>query len=457
MKKLGFVLILAFILGATGVGSVSAEEFAYGFIPLLAKDYNTGIPREVQSRENFNIILPELVRAMQVGSISDYEPDFYAGVVKVTYLPGLNPANVLRVPFYTNMRDAVIPPASPDSSRGSSAGTPTIYMTLYSSCFDMSNMGANYRVKGSLRTSAGVVVANYDGYADSGGYLWDCFNWGGSDVIPGFIVKFQRFNTSGVWKGTYSASAPRITIKTLNKATGIVTGTGPKLSSFYARWWHPNLDARNTSQFKSINGTVKGTGAWSANIAVTNMRGDDYFGFDVKRTANMRFYYNWWLPALYCRLGDNYCFLESFPNKLVNLSITHAGIKHDFSGKINNYGYFGAFLEDNNQEPIFLAVGDTILGTGVTTYKLPLITAIPNAITDKITGKAPKNSYFEVELGIAGTGWSYWKWAHSDASGNYVADFSGIVDIPDDPVTANVYYKYKTTGNLVYYTYKTGP
>jgi hypothetical protein len=65
-----------------------------------------------------------------------------------------------------------------------------------------------------------------------------------------------------------------------------------------------------------------------------------------------------------------------------------------------------------------------------------------------VSGKAPANRYFEVDVYKVSIGAWYWVWSHTDASSNYSADFHSSVDLkPADALVAEVYYQDRLSGN----------
>jgi hypothetical protein len=85
----------------------------------------------------------------------------------------------------------------------------------------------------------------------------------------------------------------------------------------------------------------------------------------------------------------------------------------------------------------------------LTTLTLPNLTAAVNTTTDTITGQAPANRWFQVEIYIKQ--W-YYKWLKSSATGTYSADFSSSVDIkPTDTLYIELYPYDPTTGNATFY------
>lgn len=456
MKKFSLLLVLAFLLMAVGTYPVLAQDQApqYGYIPLLSEGYDTSMPREMASREIYNRLLGKLLDARRQGIITDFEPDFYGGYVKVTLANGGDAGQVGAMQILTDFEQAYTPP--PAQNRDQQGGmdgvaTPSVSMRLYSDCFEMRDIGANSNVKGTV-TSSGKIVGYVVGSADADGFFAGCFVR--TKIIPGYLVKLQTFNTSGTLLKTFYTYVPKMTILTVDKTQAIVTGTAPAGKAFRAYWYHENLDAGRTVLETNLTGTVPSTWGWKVDFGAQKMRGGDTIEFTLPNYSTyFNFYTSMILPRIWCETNSNHCVVDGFPNKAVSMSITHAGTKYSFSGKSDWGGYFGVDLVDSNQEPIFLAVGDVVTGTGATTFTIPLVTAVPYPAYDKVIGKAPKYTFFSTWVGNLSTNTWDGVWAYSNSTGKYISDYSGRFDIPADLGQAGVWHMDKITGNAVLYLY----
>lgn len=460
MKAIRLLLVLIFIL-STGIGAAMADSrglSSYAFIPLTSSDSDAGPVRE-QARQGFSRLARHLLAAQRRGDVIAFEPEFSAGFMKVQYRSGFDISSLVGAPVYSDIHTALAAAPLREQDKNAiepRAGTPIFSIELYGSCFSGSSLGANMRIRASLRDKTNRVVVNYDGKADGSGNLNGCFGWSGpySDILPGYKVKFERYD--GSW--SYTATVPRINFTSVNKSTAVVNGTGPINKPFTAMWEHPKLDNINSYLSVTRNGTVTSSGTWKVDFGNIAMRGDDFVTIKVKRTPNIYVYRDFWLPSVYCGLGDNWCDVYGFPLKSAQVSITHGTKTYNFSGKFNNWGVFYVDLVDSNMEPIFLKAGDYISGASVINYSMPNLTAIPEPWTDRVIGKAPKYKNFWVWLEIASTGTWYSRWVHSNSLGNYWANFSASVDFKSvTPVTVEVFYKDKATGYVTVYLYSTGP
>jgi len=470
VKKLSIVLVLCFVLSTVGIGSVSAQDSQTGYIPLLTADYDTTIPRQESSRAQFRLLLPDLLKAQEQGLISSFEPDYYGGFISVNYPGVISAESTFSSPVYANLDEVIIPPPhdnaiSPEiigSENTDSADvspeveglyTPMAYIQPYSSCVNMNSLGANARVKASL-SRAGTVIAVFDATADSDGYLWECFDGAYASLVPGYSVSFKIYSSSAVYLKTITATVPRIVFTAIDQAQATISGTALAGKAYTATWWQQNLDAGRTWARVEKTGTVTSAGTWKVDFGTTAIRGNAEIDFTLPVNANIIAQVYFYAPSLECNLTSYYCSLNNLPNKTVTMTITHGGVKYTMTGKTNKWGYIYQYLENSYGDPIFLAVGDTITGTGATTLQLRPLSATPNATTNKVTGVAPANTYFYVIFWPVNSN-GYVNWTHADSTGRYSSDFTWA-DIPTGPITSEVEYMSKTTGNYTFYIRQTG-
>lgn len=446
MKKFGLVMVVMFILCALGTHPVSAQEPEYGYVPLLAEGYDTSLPRQLVSRESFERLLPGLMAAKAEGIITDFEPDFYGGFVRVT-----NPSATLRggsgaFPVKASKWDAIVRPPVSVGERTTRSATLQINLFLYDNCFNIKNASADQYIKGTLKTSSGELLGIFDGYADSEGQLWECFQ-GDAGVSPGSVILFKRYDSVSGWI-TSKTTVPRATFKTISKSTGVVTGTGTPGSNYLFYWWHPKLNANRDWDYFSIGKTIPSTGKWIVDFP-TPFKGEDNIGVDIKK-GEFSFNWNIDLPHLFCQLRTNYCVLYNLPNIPVSMTVKHAGILYSFSGKTNYRGGFYADLRNTEGDPVLVSPGDTITGTGATTYNLPTLTMSLNRSANTVAGKAPPNKWFEVSWNLSNYTLSDWMWTGSNSTGEYSA--SSPSDIPSSGfLQTDIYYTQPGTGNRTGY------
>jgi hypothetical protein len=457
MKTLRFLLVLGFMLSLFVSPAQAKGGDEFGFVPLLTQ-VDPAIPLRVQAQQAFERLLPELLAAQQSGAILVFEPEFGAGIVKIKYAAGARADMLGGMPVLDNIHAAAAlvsltqPAEVPNEDMNTQAPyNPHIYASLYDSCFSINGLGDSDRVVGRLRDKTLQVVSVSDGIANASGYLLDCFSWTGpyADVLPGYYLTFKVYTSAGVLRGTYTSSAPSITFTAIDKVNTIVSGKGPAGKVYRIGWIHLNLDAGNTHYWPNRDGIISGAGTWSANFSgLKKFRGADYLGINVDYKARFTFYLGMTIPYAYCGLGGNRCNIYGFPFQAASMTITHASLSHTFTGKFSFWGGFGAELVDGAGYPIFLVAGDKVSGTGIPVYTLPNLSAAINYTTDVVSGKAPAGRYFNVGVYKVSSGASYGVWLHTDASGNYSANFHSMVDLkPADALVAEVSYRDRLTGN----------
>lgn len=465
MKKISVLLVLCFLLSALGINTVSAQSPQTGYISLIPSGYDTSIPREKIASVQLQTLMPELLKLQHEGVISNLVPDLYGGYIEFSIPGEMNALSDTGLTVYSDMTDAVVPaPYNPDVTTqnienpgdiSGYASVPVANLTLYSNCQELYSLPPNSLIKGTLSMSS-RVVATLQGNADASGYLWGCFNGTYNKVIPGDNVKFNIYNTSGTLVKTISGTIPRINFTSFNKSSAVISGTGPAGKTYTADWYQYNQDYDDTKTEVIKTGTIPSTGSWSIDFGNFSMWGGSTLNFTTPVNTNLKVTRSFSLPALVCEIGSNFCELYNLPNISATIIVKHGSSTYTFSGKTDNLGMLYAYLENSHQEPITLAANDTISGTGAATYKLHSLTAVPNTTTDQVRGVVPANANFLVFF-IPGdeSAW-YSIWAHSNASGAYVADFSGIVDIPTTFFSIYVWCWDKVTGNGTEYRYYKG-
>jgi len=460
MKILRILLIGAFLF-TVFAGSARAQEVQpeTGFIPLLT-EYDASVPQQTQILASYQKLLPILHSAQQNGIILEFQPEFTVGAVRITFASGTRPAMLGGAQVFQTLSDAAVVMQRPLSEQqGVGIYNPHFYLELFSSCPLIHHLIPNDYVVGSLRDSAGKIVAVYEDYADSSGRAWtNCFE-GNNPMVPGHNVTFKVYRSDGMLRGTYTASIPLIKITGLDSVNSVIRGTGPAGKTYDAYWYHPNLNAANTSYSKVISGTISNTRNWSVDFGAKKVRGGDMAGIFVNYSPRFTFRRFMHAPSSYCYLSLNSCGLYGFANQGASVMIAHVGARYKFRGNFSaESGLFTATLQDSEGYPINLVAGDTISGTGILSYSLPNLTTNVNFTTDVISGKAPANRYFYVIVSDASLTNGYSLWVHSDASGAYSADFSGLWDLDEsDTFIATISYQDPIQGNETYFNQPFGP
>jgi len=324
----------------------------------------------------------------------------------------------------------------------------------------ITNLTSNSYVTASLRNKSGTIMATYAGNASSSGFLNDCFDYTGisSDILPSYTLKYVVYNTlGGVVIGNYGAVVPSITITAIDKKNSILTSTSSPNKAYSIWWYHDELDATNSLLAVNKAGTIQANGKWSLDFGTTSFRGGDEFDIDVTQNTFFTFTHTYTVPYIYCQLGSQYCTLHGSPLMPATMSIIHAGKTYTFKGAFSPCGCFDISLLSSTGAPIALVSGDKVSGTGVSVYALPKLTTVANLATDVVTGLAPANRYFEVNVKDSYTyGWIN-NWAHSIAAGTYSSSFASSYDMQAafpfvveiycvDPITGNATDRYTPVG-----------
>ena len=377
-------------------------------VPLLSEGYDTSLPRHIVSQQNYDRLLHRLMDAKARGSITDFEPDFFGGFVRIT-----NPSISLRggsgnFPVKTNMREAIVKPTTAEGKTADRSLGFQVSISENSSCFVIQNAGDGTLVVGLLKTASGELIGMSEDYASSTGYLFDCF-WVTNPIKPGDKVIFKLYDSGSNLLGTYISTIPRNTFLTINKSAGIVTGRAPAGLTFKATWYHDKQDAGNTHEYQEILGTVAGSGNWSADF-IKPFRGSDILTLYLYKGEHFTFDYHFKVPRLDCGIRSNNLSLTGIPNTPVTVTITQGAKIYTYSGLIGRSGYFYVYLYDSLGDPIPLASGNKITGTGASTFILPSLQMTVNRTDDTVTGTAPASKYFSVYIQVVRSYVSEIKW-----------------------------------------------
>jgi hypothetical protein len=458
-------LLLVFILALTLFSSSTAQAKdgeRYGFMPLV-KQVDASIPLRIQSQKALNRLMPELLAAQNQGTILDFEPELSTGILKIKYAAGTNKSTLGTAQVFDNIHTAVamVPHTEPVRTQTVSGLSPSFLISLYSSCFMITNLNSNSYVFASLRNKKGAIMATYAGNASSSGSLNDCFDYTGvySDILPGYKLTYVVYDTfGGAVLGNYTTVAPPINVTAINKKTSVLTSTSSPGKAYSIWWYQDNLDAGNSFLAVNKTGIIRPTGQWSVDFGTVKFRGGDEFDIDVTQNANFTFTRTYNVPSIYCQLASNYCALHGSPLMPATLSIVHGGKTYTFNGTFSACGCFGVNLLSAAGTPISLAFGDKISGTGVAVYALPRLKAVANLATDVVTGIAPANRYFEVAVKDSYTYAWYTTWVHANSAGNYSSSFASQFDMmPGYPFVVDVYYTDILTGNVTERYMPVGP
>jgi hypothetical protein len=399
MKTARIILISIMVLSPL-IRPAQANSENMGFVPLLTK-VDPGIPLRTQAIRAFNALMPLLVSARKNGTILEFTPEFSAGLLIIKFAIGNHASDLGGIPILDNIHAALamVPHKKlVKQLKLSNTYNPQFYIDLYGISFSIYGLGPEDHVIGSLRDKTGRILSNYEGDADNDGYIYDSFDCCGSysTIIPGYKLTFKVTSPSGTPRGTYVSNAPNITFDSIDKTKSIVSGSGPVGKVYRVYWYHRNLDSRNTYLYIQKKGRISSSAKWTVDFATTKFRGGDELGVFVDQTTHITFSQWIYIPSIMSELGSNYCIIWGFPRQAAVLNIVHKGIHFVFTGRFDNDGSFSATLEDSAGFPVFLAAGDSISGTDIPLYTLPIITVTVNFSTDIVSGKAPAKKYFGV-------------------------------------------------------------
>ena len=444
MKKLSLISVSILLVSVFLGQPVRAESPGFGYIPLLHEGYDSSFPREYLSNQAYDSLLPELLRAQKSGEISDFEPDFYGGFIRVT-MTGSSAASIGLEIFY-DLTDALVKPIV--SSQTNLKAPPELYISLstYSNCFYVYGVATGTHILGQVFTGSHELVGAAEGLSDASLYYWDCFSGPFPTVIPGYSISFQ-IDIAGGDPLVYTTTVPRNTFTTITKSTASVAGTATPSVPYALDWYHAELDSENHMRMLREEGSIPASGNWSETYA-DKFRGGDQLVLILETDSVFHTSTSVYVPYFSCILRSPTCGYRGFPRSAVTMTVTHAGITYTFTGMTDKYGVYIISLENAAGAPVLLSSGDVVTATGAVNETLPALTIYVNRTTNKITGKAPLYNYFKVGFLYDGVSSPYEAWLKTDALGKYKADFTAV-GIPDSELLkVEITYSPKRSGNI---------
>ncbi len=446
MKIARLLLLAALLLSAFSTSALASDQ-AIGYIQLLPQPQGEA-PIAAQTHHVLQELMPRLLAARAAGRISNFQVSPNSGVMQIVYrssagLPDLGGRTV-----YSRIEDAA---AAMGPRPAITCSAPLFWMYLYDNYFAAGCLTPGAYVVGSLREPSGRAVANMSAIVDIAGNIsYSYFVWGHafSYAVPGYTVTFKEY-VGGVLTATFKTKLPNIKFISINRASAIVQGTGPAGKLATLNWSHNRWDAAHSTLSVTKNRIISSAGIWKVDFGTVPIRGGDHIHADVFPTGNFEVSNDMDVPAMYCRLGSNYCELNGFALTPATIQIIHGGQTYNFSGSFDEWGYFWAELRTPTGAPIFLVPYDKISGTGVAQYGLPNLTANINYTTNTITGKAPPYKYFNVWVYQGSTSNWYNVYAHSNGSGVYSANFTASLDLlAGNPYVVEIEFTLPSTGNF---------
>ena len=463
MKTFRILIVLVLAFATIGASPAQSGAQRVGFIRLLSS-INPNAPVQSQARRALARLMPQLRILQERGILLGFEPEFRAGILKVTYAEGGPSISAFgEIEIYDNARDAV-PDAVRQQSFSGGPGTeditPSFTFQLYSGCFSATDLGEFSHVVGSLRDKSNRVLASYESDADIDGEIFfDCFPGTGpfAEVVPGYKLTFEVYDTTPVLLGTFTVTAPNISFTSFTNSKAVVRGKGPAGKPFAVDWYQRDWNDVDTWSQSSRMGTISPSGVWAKDMGTQPIRGGDTVDVFVIQNPNFTFVHTMDVPYIYCVLGGNYCEISGFAFRPATFSIVQGSVTRTFSGKFDEEGYFSVELRKGGS-PIFIKSGNRVSGTNVPPYKLPVITGNVDFLTDMVNGKAPKNRYFELWAYTLCPCSTYFVYANSTGVGTYSGDFSSQVDLVETEATnIEVYFQDPATGNITDYYRSYGP
>ncbi len=434
MKIKHYLLITVLLLGLI-VTQVQAKGGPIAY-KLLVDRVSPRTPLEMQSRQAFERMLPDLHDAQKDGRIVAFEPDFFAGILKVEYpqgtdISGLQPEENVFTDINTALQ--ALRPKMDKQNADSLAAVynPVFTLSPNSYCLYITGLELNDRVVGLQQDSSGKKLGIFDGRAAQRTFLDICFS-SVLSVRPTQKLTFKVYNAINVLKNTYVLVVPAIKFTGLDKPNARINGSGPAGKPYSLLWVHSQLNASNGVLRQTQNGTISGTGLWSQDFGSRPIRGGDGFFMFVNVTTRFVFQTSFTAPNSICTLDSPNCYFYVFPNQAINAKIIHGGVTYPFSGKSDQWGFFHASLEDARGNPVFVSAGDTIEATGIAVWKILPMSSTINFDTDIVAGKAPPSRYLWVGVYNASlypyTNY-WWKWVLVNSSSNYTANYHAWQDL----------------------------
>ena len=472
MKKiLAVSFLLVFLLSLGGVPAQAKGQTSFGYISLITPGRADARPVEARARQAFDILAAQLHEARVKGQVVRFEPDFTYGFVKVEYRSGGELAGALAVSpgslplVFASARDVLrynqVWPGRNAPAVQALAATPSFYINLYGTCITAYDLLPSQYYRIYLRNAVGRQVGFAEGTTASDGSVNACFDpdfsaW--TSLVPGYTFSIKEFTEAGgTLLDTFTTIIPRFTFTSISVSSKTIKGTAPANSPMHFQISHALLNATQEVSYTQVDLVATKKGAWTVKLdKAVAMSGGDVIDLSLHEDgSNFTFYRSTQTAHIECSLAFYSCASYGIPAASASLSDKHGKKTYSVSGKFSFAGYFQAFFNDANLEPVFLVTGDKVSGTGVKTLTLPAITIAPDYDTNKLVGTAPANRWLSVELEVYNSGsglWDYdYRWVPVDTTGAFVADFSDTFTITADSwLRISLWYIDPANGNETY-------
>jgi hypothetical protein len=457
------VVMLTFSISSTGSARADAPVWEMGYVPLVTQ-LDPALSLEMQAQNALEPLMPILFLEKKNGALLEYQPELGVGILMLKYAVGKRPATLAAMQVFDDIHTALAVVPQPQRVHGEAAAASHVWVRsfLYDSCFYMFGLLPGNYVTGSLYNGNQQVIAVSENTFDGNGDFNDCFQSQGSfvAVLPGYQIKLMVYSSNGgALQETLTSFVPSIKFTSLDRVNRIARGKGPAGKAYQLCWQYRSSANVFSSQCKS--GSISNTRDWLTefvNSTPVRFRGGDGFAIYVDSNVHFNFLLQMWFPYAQCYLGDNYCQMYGFAGQSGFLTVTRVGTPYTLTGTFDVM-MNGIFKVPNDARfPITLKAGDQISGTNITSHALPNLTGTIHYATDVVSGKAPANSYFSIDLFSENLSTWYEMPAHSDAAGNYSVNFSSKVDLKTtDTIFISIDYWNNLTGNQTNFSKYFGP
>ena len=455
MKITHFVLVIVFLFTC----AVSPAQAQAGgrevFIPLVT-EADPNVPLWMQAQQAYETLLPKLIAAKRKGEILEFRSEPSVGILGIKYASGARAFAFGNQQEISDLNAALALVPKTPATRATPEATGAFFdMTLYSSCYTISDLPNKEIVKAVMYDKTGNLLATSSTQASSGGASGCFYPW--QQIMPGYKLTYKIYDTTGAsLLGTYTSGVPAMGITEINRAEGSIGGYAPAGKFYTASWYHRELDVNRTYRAMGKADTVPADKHWLVDLSnEVSIRGGDFLMLELMQRNRFLFTDFRYAPAVSCDSIEIGCWGYAAPSQNITMSIMQAGKLYSFSTRTGVRGDFYIDLYDSQHNRIYLTKGDKIKVTGVEQLTIPNMTATVNFATDVVSGAVPMNTYFYlgVVTYLPGTGTVYRsRWTTSKPFKNFYAeDFSDFIDLKaDDLFTVDLSYTDPQTGNKFY-------
>jgi hypothetical protein len=381
-----FSLLFALIFVATnGVSfALAAGGSAVGWISLLPQKMSD-VPVQVQARDHFFLILPQLLQAKRAGQILDFAPDFSDGLLRIAFPSMATPTSMFNHPVFSKQINAmqssnfaalqIRSQHDAISVNPRIAGSQTrIVVFNYANCIviyanDNNDVAIpNAGITATLKDTFGTVLDTEGATASSSGSAGICFS-SSTPVIPGMDLDVLIYDPNDASTSDFNATVPYILFSSLNLKAGILgvkTNFATPLGG--AKFWVPQLDhqyrdAGNTSVWSTPVSYTRNSKSTSFTFRFGHpICGSDYISMQVSDPSGVYiFNQHMYADYVFCIIGDDYCQVFGLSGKAAAIKIKHGTTIGQLKGKFDyTVGSLYGNLLDKYGNPVTVSIGDQI-------------------------------------------------------------------------------------------------